>query len=179
MKLKRIVVFVGGVHGVGKTTICKAICEGLKLEYLSASDLIKWSEMNDDPYNKFVKDISDMQRRLVSALDNNVTAGKHYLLDGHFCLFNFEGTVTKVPMQTFELIKPSLLCVISGDASEIKEALQSRGSNDYKLKLINEMQSSEISYATETSSHLHVPLVQGSRTRIDKLIADLKKALYP
>jgi len=42
------IVFVGGIHGVGKSTICQHICRELNMEYLSASELSKWEEINDD-----------------------------------------------------------------------------------------------------------------------------------
>jgi len=31
------ITFIGGIHGVGKSTICRQICDEIKLEYLSAS----------------------------------------------------------------------------------------------------------------------------------------------
>jgi adenylate kinase len=49
------IAFIGGIHGVGKSTICQQICDKLNLVYLSASELIKWSDINEDVKNKKVE----------------------------------------------------------------------------------------------------------------------------
>ena len=41
-----------GIHGVGKCTICQQICSELNLEYLSASELLKWKAVIEDAKNK-------------------------------------------------------------------------------------------------------------------------------
>ena len=46
------IAFIGGIHGVGKSTVCKHICRDLKIEYLSASELLKWKDLNEDAQNK-------------------------------------------------------------------------------------------------------------------------------
>ena len=38
--MKRQIIFVSGVHGVGKTTLCKKIASRYKIEHFSASNLI-------------------------------------------------------------------------------------------------------------------------------------------
>jgi adenylate kinase len=50
--------FIGGIHGVGKSTICQQVCREMNIEYLSASELLKWGEINDDVKNKNVEDIT-------------------------------------------------------------------------------------------------------------------------
>lgn len=38
--MKRQIIFVGGIHGVGKTTLCKKIESRYNMEHFSASNLI-------------------------------------------------------------------------------------------------------------------------------------------
>jgi len=60
------IAFIGGIHGVGKSTICRQICDEIKLEYLSASELLKWKEINEDVKNKKVISRPDTQDRLIT-----------------------------------------------------------------------------------------------------------------
>ena len=50
------VIFVAGVYGVGKSTMCSSLSERLNIDFCSAGDLI--SECNKETYgsNKKVKD---------------------------------------------------------------------------------------------------------------------------
>ncbi|MBK7669563.1 MAG: AAA family ATPase [Sphingobacteriaceae bacterium] len=84
--------FVGGIHGVGKSTICKSICGKFNINYLSASEVLKWSKLNTDIKNKKVDDISFTQDLLINGLNEQVNKSEHYILAGHYCLFNKMGT---------------------------------------------------------------------------------------
>jgi adenylate kinase len=66
------IVFVGGIHGVGKRTIWQYICHELNMKYLSASELLRWEDINEDAKNKKVKDIPLTQNRLVLGLSNRI-----------------------------------------------------------------------------------------------------------
>ena len=173
---RRPLVFVGGVHGVGKTTFSKAICQKLHIEYLSASELIQWSSMNSDPMNKLVQDIPETQRRLIDALIATIVDNKYYLLDGHFCLFDAQKNITKVSLQTFELMNPAVMCVVVGDTKDTAESLKARGS-DVDLKVIANMQNTELSHAREVSIHLKIPLVRTDRNFGDKVISEISNSL--
>lgn len=63
------ITFIGGIHGFGNITICRQICDEVKLEYLSASELIKWKDINEDIQNKKVRNIPATQDRLIIRLD--------------------------------------------------------------------------------------------------------------
>jgi adenylate kinase len=117
------IVFIGGIHGVGKSTICQHICRELNMEYLSASELLKWEEINDDAKNKKVNDIPLTQDRLITGLSKNIQNGHFYLLDGHFCLLNENDEVEKISKDIFMQINPKVLCLILGDITEIKTRL--------------------------------------------------------
>jgi hypothetical protein len=65
-------IFVGGIHGVGKTTLCKKLTEELHFNHYSASQLIKMlkSENGDgDNKNKGVKNIDGNQDLLITAIN--------------------------------------------------------------------------------------------------------------
>ncbi len=55
--------FIGGIHGVGKSSLCRDICNTTALLYVSESELLKWREITPDPSDKKVADISMTQSR--------------------------------------------------------------------------------------------------------------------
>lgn len=161
--------FVGGIHGVGKSTICKSICEKFNINYLSASEVLKWSKLNTDTKNKKVDDISLTQNLLINGLNEQVIKGEHYILDGHYCLFNKEGNVERIPFDTFKKINPTSLHVITGDINEIKKHLEERDQRPYIYRLLEEMQDAEIEYANEISQKVQRPLIISTSDNFIKL----------
>ena len=84
MSLTNNIIFIGGIHGVGKGTICKEIVSKTDLIHITASEILKWNEINSSD-NKLVQNISSTQERLIYGLKNLIENDKQYLLDGHFC----------------------------------------------------------------------------------------------
>ncbi len=156
--MNRKIVFLGGIHGTGKGFVSEKLCELLYLRYLSASELIKWRDINTDAQNKTVDNISDTQDRLLRALAAICVEGQSYILDGHYCLLNGEGKPTKVPFGIFEQINPIALLLTIAEPEIIVERLWQRDMKKYDVNLIYEMQQLEKEYATEISAKLHIPM---------------------
>lgn len=154
------IIFIGGIHGVGKGTICKKLAQQVGIEHLSASEVLKWSEVKDDVTDKRVDDIPNTQDRLVSGLKEMTNANDWYLLDGHYCLFDKENEVSRVPMETFQSISPVLISIVVGEPRVIVEQLAGRDGQKYSVAKLEEMQREEIDYANVISSSLHVPLLE-------------------
>jgi len=169
------IAFVGGIHGVGKSTICKNICRELDIEYLSASDLLKWKTISKDLKNKNVKDISDTQNRLITALSDVVQVDKFYLLDGHYCLLNNYNAVVNIPSDVFKQINPSSLNLILGDISEIKNRLEMRDNKIYEYELLEHLQNSELIYVRSLSKILNIPLNIGKNNDYSNILTSLSK----
>lgn len=168
------IAFIGGIHGVGKSTICRKICDEVTLEYLSASDLIKWKDINEDIQNKKVWDISLTQDRLVVGLENRIQKKKYYLLDGHYCLINSENKIVNIPLDTFKLINPFSLSIIIGDIIEIKNRLEKRDNFQYDQELLTEMQESELDYAKYLSKALGIVLSIGNQDDYSDILSSLR-----
>ena len=45
MELTNYIIFIGGIHGVGKGTICKEIASKTDIIHITASEIIKWNEI--------------------------------------------------------------------------------------------------------------------------------------
>ena len=151
--------FIGGIHGVGKGTICSKVCEQTNLLHLTASELIKWNEISAID-NKKVENIQNTQDRLISGLNNVTKTNESYLLDGHFCLFNAKGSVEKIPFHTFVKIAPKLIIVVSSNIELIKQRLEKRDNKVYDSEVLNNMQNTEKEYAKEIATLLRIPFVE-------------------
>lgn len=148
------IIFLGGIHGVGKGTLCLKIKKELEIEHLTASELLKWTEVNTDPKNKLVADIPSMQDRLIQGLELRVVPTRKYLLDGHFCLFDGLGNVEHIPFATFSKIDPILISILTEEPEIIVQRLTLRDNRPYDLPLIRQMQVEEITYGKWVADQL-------------------------
>lgn len=169
------IAFIGGIHGVGKSTICANICEQTKIHYLSASELIKWKEINSDLYNKKVINIPGTQDRLINGLKLTVQSDKNYLLDGHFCLLDSTGIITPVSVEIFKAMKPTSLHVVTGEIYEIKRRLEERDAKSYDVDLLRELQEKEIEHAKKIAALLAVNLSTGSQADYSQILFAIKR----
>lgn len=169
--------FIGGIHGVGKSTVCHQICNILKLQYLSASELIKWKDLNEDTLNKKVNDIELTQDKLITSLRSTIKENVKYILDGHYCLFNSASDVSEIPLKTFKTINPTSLNLIIGEITEIKSDLEKRDKRFYNYDLLNQLQESEIKYANKLSTILGITLTIGTRNDFTKILMSIQKTL--
>ena len=62
MECKWNIIFVGGIHGVGKTTFCKNIVKKSELEHFSSSELISMLD-----YKRMKKDLCRKLEKYKSA----------------------------------------------------------------------------------------------------------------
>ncbi len=171
------IAFIGGIHGVGKSTICQDICHQLKMEHLSASELLKWKDINDDELNKKVKNVPVTQNRLLLGLKETVQKEYTYLLDGHYCLLNQENEIVKISLDTFREINPFSLNIIIGEISLIRNRLKSRDSKLYNYDLLERLQNEELAHAKHLSKTLGITLNIGTQNDYSEIINSLRKSL--
>lgn len=171
------VIFIGGIHGVGKSTICQHVCRELNMEYLSASEVLKWEDINEDVKNKKVENIPFTQNRLITGLKNVLQEDKNYLLDGHYCLLNENNEVEKISLGTFNQINPIALVLILGDVKEIKNRLETRDNKPYEYELLDRLQNSELAYAKVLSQFLNIPLHIGKNDDYSNILVSLREMI--
>lgn len=153
------IIFIGGVHGVGKGHICQIIKSNVNIIHLTASEVLKWKDISEID-NKLVQDINETQDLLIVNLEKIVEEDKLYLLDGHYCLLNKNGESERVPFKTFEDLNLSRIIIVFEDAKTIKKRLEIRDGKDYDLEQLNDFQNMEITYAKELSRKLNLPLLE-------------------
>ena len=147
-------IFVGGIHGVGKTHFCGKVAKELGINTYSAGKLISEEGNNNSRKDKRVDDIDGNQNYLLEAI--NKISDNDYLLDGHFCLLDQEGHIQRVPMRVFEDIKPQAIIILTEDPDIITNRLYARDGVKHNGMHIEEFQKEEIAYATEVASKLGI-----------------------
>lgn len=159
MELIKNIIFIGGIHGVGKGTLCKEIASKTNLIHITASQILKWEEISK-PENKRVEDISSTQERLIFGLKSLIKKDKQYLLDGHFCLLNSFVIPSKIDEKTFESINPKVISIVIDDAEKITQRLETRDKIKYDVNILNRLQQMEIEYAMYLSKKYSVPYIE-------------------
>ncbi|MGD8115221.1 ATP-binding protein [Vibrio sp. TRT 29B02] len=165
------IIFVSGVHGVGKSTLCGKLSEKFGWAHYSCSDLIK---ENSDyvESSKLVSTADKNQQALlrgISRLTEEVV-----LLDGHFCLLDKDEQVIELPFEVFDAISPSAILLATCDEETIHQRLELRGGHVFALGKIVELQQHEVKrsklYSESTSCRL---LEYRSPEPIDELLGEL------
>jgi adenylate kinase len=149
-------VFIGGVHGVGKTHFCNRIISDFDVSHVTASELIGRHVKHQ--IDKTVSDIEGNQLILAEELSRYQTTCQTILLDGHFCLLNSTSDVQDVPLETFKAISPSAIIVLIDNPEKIVERLSNRDNRMHSIKLIAELQSRELARANLASQSLQIPI---------------------
>ncbi|MCV6623477.1 MAG: ATP-binding protein, partial [Cellvibrionaceae bacterium] len=103
--MEKTIFFVAGIHGVGKSTLCRKISERHSLPHYSASELIKRVRSGTYSTEKLAQNVGRNQDFLITAI-NEFVGEQAIILDGHFCLFNKDREVEKIPSQTFTDLSP-------------------------------------------------------------------------
>jgi len=153
------IIFIGGIHGVGKGTICKEIASKTDLIHITASEILKWNEISSSD-NKLVNNISSTQERLINGLKSLIKNDKRYLLDGHFCLLNSNGIPCKIDEDTFDSINPKIISIVIDDIGKIVDRLEKRDNKKYNIKILDELQKMEIEYAIYLSKKYSIPYIE-------------------
>jgi adenylate kinase len=150
------IIFVAGVHGVGKSYFCSKIKETFKLPIFSASSLIKKEKNSDVDSNKNVLDLEKNQDYFIHAINKIDTNSSKIVIDGHFCLLE-NNQITNIPTQTFEKISLKSIIVLYDSASDIYNRLQQRDKGSFSINIISQMQEQEIMQAEYVAAYLNIP----------------------
>ena len=153
------IIFIGGIHGVGKGTICKKIASRTDLIHITASEILKWNDISLSS-NKFVNNIISTQERLINGLKSLIKKDKQYMLDGHFCLLNSNGIPCKIDEDTFDSINPKIISIVIDDIGKIVDRLDKRDNKKYDIKILDELQKMEIEYAKYLSKKYSIPYIE-------------------
>lgn len=171
------VIFVAGVYGVGKSTLCKALSQILKLPFYSASDLI--SKVNREKYgtNKAVKDKFYNQEILINEINKKLNKYPTILLAGHFCIFDKDNSVDILPKNVFKEMQIEQILLLETDVDRIIYNLKKRDGKQYTstqiLRLIKEEKIMAERVAKENECLLHIHKMEFNENDLDMCVSIL------
>ncbi len=151
--------FVGGVFGVGKSTLCAQVAQRIGAEHRKASELIRFQPITDDPTGKAVKSIDANQAKLISAVNGLRAAGRVLILDGHFSLLSTTHEVVTVDVAVFRELSPQSMVLLESTPTEIAERLSARDGIELAPSLIERLIEQERIHSQHIASALAVPLL--------------------
>ena len=151
-------VFISGVHGVGKSYFCNMAKKRLGINTFSASQLIKERKRSEFSREKLIPDIDDNQQYLLMAIQDLNATDPNYLLDGHFCLLNAEGQITRIPKDIFIKLNPNAIVLLTEKPNIIAERRRNRDGIAQCANNIQQFQKMETAYAREVAQVINSPL---------------------
>jgi adenylate kinase len=154
------VIFISGVHGVGKTTMCSLASAELGILHKSASQLIKEAKENKTTDRlKLVDDVDGNQILLVNSLSAIRNSQQQLLLDGHFVLFDSSKRTIEIETKVFSQLGIDSIVLIVDQARSIADRLGRRDMNGiFSLEEIEDFQRLEARRAEEVASDLNLTL---------------------
>lgn len=171
------VIFVGGVHGVGKTTLCSQYALAHNLTSKSASQLIREAKQSAIAASgKAVKDIDGNQKLLIKAVRQYRNSGTNLLLDGHFALWDVNHQVMPLGTNVFSNLGIDGVIVLHDSPRHIAKRLAKRDSNRIVASSIAEIQRAELINAVKVGHELSVPVAQirsGDKSSFNQLVSIL------
>lgn len=151
-------IFLSGIHGVGKTFFCDMAKEKLGIKSYAASQLIAEEGRRGFSMDKFESGIDKNQLLLIKAVEELRGNEKEFILDGHFCLLNGCGDIMRIPYNTFELLKPDAIILLTEKPDIIAERRFQRDGILQNICEIQKFQEAEKQYAQEVSQNFRIPL---------------------
>jgi adenylate kinase len=149
------ITFVAGIHGVGKTTGCKAISEEFGIPHFSASQIIKGESSSAvDEMSKLVVDMDDNQRLLIRGASRVLERG-HFLLDGHFTMRRkSDGAIEAVHVDVFRKLNIGGVVLYTDHPEEISKRMPVRDGVLQPVEMFRSHQDAEVVHAKYVAATL-------------------------
>lgn len=154
----RHIVFVAGVHGVGKGYLCDRLAPMLDGVHITASSLIiNRKELGEA---KAISGIDANQAILVEELDKFKTTSPFVLLDGHFCLYNQEYEIQPIAPRLYKELNVAYIVMLTCTPTVILNRLIQRDKNVSNLSIshLDKLQNAEVEHSRLVSGEINVPI---------------------
>ena len=151
-------VFVGGIHGAGKTTLARALSLSLDATHYSAGQLLTRRYPDSHGSRKSVTDVEFNQAEILEWLRGVDPSTDVLFLDGHFSLLGPDREIIDVPIEAFESLSPQVLFFVDTSLKEIQARLRIRDDEVYSLELLEDLRSASLRHAKEVSKATGAPL---------------------
>lgn len=153
------VIFLSGVHGVGKGFLGAPAARALGMDHLTASQLIREEKGRVTwETDKRVSEVDDNQSALIRAVARRRASGRDILLDGHFVLRGPSGNLVPLAKEVFADLQLSGVILLTKDTQAIVDRLISRDGMAVSSEFIAELAAEELAHANYVCNMLRLPL---------------------
>ncbi|WP_283673574.1 ATP-binding protein [Butyricicoccus sp. Marseille-Q5471] len=151
-------IFIAGVYGIGKSTMCSTLSARLHIPAFSAGDLI--SAVNGEQYgvNKAVTDKDNNQILLAKRVRELNRENERIILAGHFCIFDADNRVEVLPESVYSALNITRIILLESDVQTIIVNLHRRDGKNYSEKSVSALIEKEREQSERISRHLKCPL---------------------
>lgn len=151
-------IFIAGMYGTGKSTMCSALSKRLHIPTFSAGDLI--SEINGEQYgaNKVVSDKNNNQAILVERIRKLNRENGQIILAGHFCIFNAENGVEILPESIYAELRIIRIVLLEADIQTVIANLHHRDEKVYSEQSVSALMKKELEQSERIAKKLNCPL---------------------
>ena len=148
-------IFVCGIHGVGKTQYCKLLSIETGRKCFCASELILKKEKKNF-HQKKVDNIKLNQSILIDEVESVKSTGIDFILDGHLCLLNKKGKIELINREIIRALKINLLIVLVDKPYVIQERIKQRDGIIWDEQFVKLFQEIEVEYAKKLGQDLNI-----------------------
>ncbi len=152
-----MIIFVAGIHGVGKTFLGAPVAQKLGIRHATASQLIR-EELGLQSWrvDKRVSGLDENQAALVSATKRLHSSGQNLLLDGHFVLRGTNGEFNEIDPQVFRDLRIGAVLLLEADNNVVIERLKVRDNTSWTSSELQSLAEREEAHARRVSSALGI-----------------------
>ncbi|MDO8713698.1 MAG: ATP-binding protein [Polynucleobacter sp.] len=155
------VIFLAGVHGVGKGFLGAAVSSTVGITHFTASQLIcEEKRLATWGVDKKTYNLDDNQLSLMRALGQRRLNHKNILLDGHFVLRDAQGVLNPLETTVFKAMNLTGVILLAEGASVIASRLALRDKVIPDLQGISELAEAELAHAQIVCKELGLPLAE-------------------
>lgn len=154
------VIFVAGIHAVGKSTVCNVVSDEFGIPHLTASQIIRDEKSSAVSANsKLVADVMDNQRLLIQGVARLLETG-YLLLDGHFTMRRkSDAGIEPVHVDVFRDLRVGSVVLFTDHPEEIAKRMYARDGVLHPVGMFQSHQDAEIAHAKHVADTLGLPIV--------------------
>lgn len=174
-----MIVFVGGIHGVGKTFLGAPAAKHLGIRHATASQLIREERgLQSWSADKRVTSIDENQAALISATTRLRAEGHRLLLDGHFVLRDANGSLTEVDVRVFRDLQIGAVLLLATDLNVVMSRLAERSDYSWSEPELRNLANYEEAHARRVATELRLPLKHLFSPTQEDFVTALKGTLH-
>lgn len=154
------IIFVGGVHGVGKSTCCAEVARATGCLHVTASEIIRRERAGAIAASgKLVADVEGNQGLLIRGFQSlrKEAGAASILLDGHFAMRDSGGHIQSVAVEVFSALGIGHLVCLADEPHLIADRMAQRDGAKPVERDIAALQEAEHKNASRVAALLGIP----------------------